>query len=119
MPDGPNRFRYDFTLNAGDTGLFILQPNILSLNPAIDQVEVRGFVEVFIVVPFFGLPRPLLLTPEHRGTFLPSPGGNGEFDQLIVSLPTATGGSLMEVDTISSFVIEPPVLVPTPLPQPI
>ncbi|MEM1256542.1 MAG: hypothetical protein AAGI69_29240 [Cyanobacteria bacterium P01_H01_bin.21] len=119
VPDGPNRFRYDFTLNAGDTGLFILQPNILSLNPAVDQVEVRGFVEVFIVVPFFGLPRPLLLTPEHRGTFLPSPGGNGEFDQLIVSLPTATGGSLMEVDTISSFVLEPPVLVPTPLPQPI
>ncbi|MBE9064298.1 hypothetical protein [cf. Phormidesmis sp. LEGE 11477] len=123
VADGPNRFRYDFGLSAGDTGLFILQPNILSLDPAADQVEVRGFVEVFILVPFFCRnPSPLLLTPEHRGTFLSSPGGNGEFDQLAVSLPTATGASLMEVDTISSFPPFPnpnPIPFPRPIPNPI
>lgn len=117
VADGPNRFRYDFTLDAGDTGLFILQPNILSLDPVADEVEVRGFVEIFVIVPFFfGIPRPLLLTPEHRGTFLPSPGGNSEFDQLVVSLPTATGASLMAVDTISSFALETPPVVTIPEP---
>ena len=117
VADGPNRFRYDFSLSAGDTGLFILQPNILNLDPAADQVEVRGFVEVFILVPFFfGNPSPLLLTPEHRGTFLPSPGGNDEFDQLVVSLPTSTGASLIEVDTITNFVFENPEL-PIPIPN--
>lgn len=116
VADGPNRFRFDFTLNAGDTGLFILQPNILSLNPAVDEVEVRGFVEIFIVVPFFfGTPRPLLLTPEHRGTFLPSPNGGDEFDQLAVSLPTSTGAALMEVDTIVNPIFEIPT-VPIPVP---
>ena len=58
----------------------------------------------FLSDPFF-IPDesyPLLVTPEHRGTFLPSPGGVGlgEFDQLITSLPTATGGSLIDVDVI-------------------
>lgn len=108
VADGPNRFQYDLTLNAGDTGLFILQPNISTLDPATAQLEIRGFVEIFIVVSFFfGTPQPLLVTPEHRGTFLPSPGGNGEFDQLIVSLPTSTGTGLMEVDTITSPMIQP------------
>lgn len=118
VSDGsPNRFRYDFTLNAGDTGLFILQPNILKLDPKADQVEVRGFVEIFILVPFFfGSPRPLLLTPEHRGTFLPSPDGNGEFDQLAVSLPTSTGASLMVVDTlVNPFFETPTVTIPDSL----
>ena len=120
VADGPNRFRYDFTLDAGDTGLFILQPNILTLNPASDTVEVRGFVEIFIVVPFFGIPRPLLVTPEHRGTFLPSPGGGEEFDQLITSLPTSTGAGMLMVDTVSSFEIDGPILhTPLPIPQPI
>ncbi|EDX83971.1 hypothetical protein S7335_1668 [Synechococcus sp. PCC 7335] len=119
VADGPNRFRYDFSLSAGDTGLFILQPDILNLDPATDQVEVRGFVEVFIVVPFFfGNPASLLLTPEHRGTFLPSPGGNGEFDQLAVSLPTSTGASLMEVDVIFDPPI-PHIPLPNPIPIPL
>ena len=117
VADGPNSFRYDFTLDAGDTGLFILQPNILRLDPAADEVEVRGFVEIFVVVPFFfGSPRPLLVTPEHRGTFLPSPDGSGEFDQLAVSLPTSTGAALMAVDTIPSFVLENPPVVTIPEP---
>ncbi len=114
VANGPNRFRYDFTLNAGDTGLFILQPNILRLNPRADEVEVRGFVEIFVVVPFFGSPQPLLVTPEHRGTFLPSPDGSGEFDQLAVSLPTSTGAALMQVDTIPGFVFENPSVIDIP-----
>jgi hypothetical protein len=120
VADGANRFRYDFTLNAGDTGLFILQPNILTLNPASDTVEVRGYVEIFIVVPFFGVPRPLLVTPEHRGTFLPSPNGTGEFDQLITALPTSTGAGMLMVDTISNLVFDGPFTPnPLPIPQPI
>lgn len=118
VADGPSRFRYDFTLDAGDTGLFILQPDILRLDPAADEVEVRGFVEIFVLVPFFfGRPQPLLVTPEHRGTFLPSPDGGGdEFDQLAVSLPTSTGAALMEVDTILDPIFEiPPVTVPVPV----
>jgi hypothetical protein len=117
VADGPNRFRYDFRLDAGDTGLFILQPNILTLDPAADEVEVRGFVEIFIVTPFGGPASPLLVTPEHRGTFLPSTGGTGDFDQLIVALPTSTGAGLLNVDTIPSFV-RPPILeevVPLPV----
>lgn len=120
VADGPNRFRYDFSLNAQDTGLVILQPNIRNLDPATANLEVRGYVEIFILVPFFGTPRSLLLTPEHRGTFLPSPNGTGEFDQLITSLPTSTGASLMEVDVISNFPHFPlqPVPLPAPVPAP-
>ncbi len=111
VADGANRFRYDFTLPAGDTGLFILQPNILTLNPGVDEVEVRGFVEIFIVVPFFGQARPLLVTPEHRGTFIGSGRTRNDFDQLICPLPISTGAGLMTVDTVSSFAL-PPVFPP-------
>lgn len=119
IADGSNRFRYDFTLNAGDTGLFILQPNILALDPARDEVEVRGFVEIFTVVPIFtfGPPRELLVTPEHRGTFVASSGGNNEFDQLNVPLPTATGAGLIAVDSISDFPIFDGPLTPIPVPD--
>ncbi|MGG6241988.1 hypothetical protein ACQ4N7_25495 [Nodosilinea sp. AN01ver1] len=117
---------YDFRLNAGDTGLIILQPDIRTLNPAnlADQIEVRGYVEIFAVspFPFPGRPRtfPLLVTPEHRGTFLPSPGTSGDFDQLITALPTSSGSALLNVDTV----LDPPVFdgpfVPGPqFPQPI
>lgn len=120
VADGPNSFRYDFSLNAQDTGLVILQPNIERLDPATADLEVRGYVEIFILVPFFGIPRSLLLTPEHRGTFLPSPNGSGEFDQLISALPTSTGAGLMEVDVMRTF---PPIhfpiqQVPLPVPAP-
>ena len=108
---GPNQFNYDFTLNAGDTGLFILQPNITTLNPNTDEVEVRGFVEVFILVPFLFIPdstKQLLLTPEHRGTFLPSPNNSSnDFDQLNVAIPTSTGAGLMNADLLSTFRIPP------------
>ncbi|UBF27038.1 hypothetical protein K9N68_03390 [Kovacikia minuta CCNUW1] len=107
---------YDFRLNGGDTGLVILQPDITTLNPAnvADRVEFRGYVEIFAVLPFPSPGRtfPLLVTPEHRGTFLPSPGGS-EFDQLISPLPTISGGSLLNVDAVSD-----PVIGTLPLPAP-
>ncbi|MGK7934969.1 MAG: hypothetical protein AB4206_04075 [Xenococcaceae cyanobacterium] len=125
VADGLNRFRYDFVLNAGDTALAILQPDIRNLNPATDNLEVRGYVEVFFLLSFFPFPgspptRQLLVTPEHRGTFLPSPNEseNEEFDQLIVSLPTSTGASLLNVDSIFNPIFETPTPIPNPLPQP-
>lgn len=123
---------FNFTLSALDTGLVILQPDITSLDSNTANLEFRGYVEIFVVERnFFPFPTPcqsypLLVTPEHRGTFLPSPNsGTGEFDQLINSLPTATGGSLMDVDVIREpIIINPPSpTVPIPpsldqLPQP-
>lgn len=124
VADGSNRFRYDFILNAGNTALAILQPDIRNLDPATANLEIRGYVEVFFLSSFFPFPgsmptRQLLVTPEHRGTFLPSPdGGGNEFDQLIVSLPTSTGASLLNVDSIFDPIFELPTPIPNPLPQP-
>ncbi|MEM9009236.1 MAG: hypothetical protein AAGE59_37765 [Cyanobacteria bacterium P01_F01_bin.86] len=124
LSDGPNRFRFEFTLDANDTALFILQPDIRSLNPT-TNLEVRGFVEIFTVsnfpLPFLPSTNPLLVTPEHRGTFLPSPDAAGaaaaEFDQLIVSLPTSTGAGLLNVDSIVSPELVPIPFQPIPLAQ--
>ena len=96
---------FNFTLNARDTGLVILQPDIRNLDPDTANLEVRGYIEIFVVSfsPFpYRQSYQLLVTPEHRGTFLDSPGGigAGEFDQLISSLPTATGRGLIDVDVI-------------------
>jgi hypothetical protein len=109
---------YDFGLTAGDTGLIILQPNILTLDPNTTNLEFRGYVEIFVLqrFPFPGPPTStrLLLTPEHRGTFLPGPAGGNDFDQLFTAVPTATGASLMEVDTL----FDPPILTNPPIPLP-
>ena len=108
---------YDFALGAKDTGLVILQPNILTLNPDVDTVEFRGYVEVFIRQAFPSFPsssaRQLLFTPEHRGTFLPN-SVSTEFDQLSTLVPTSTGAALMDVDVI----VDPPFIFPPLLPQP-
>lgn len=114
---------FDFQLASRDTGLIILQPDITQLDPAnpADRVEVRGYVEIFVVVRFpfpgFASNFQLLVTPEHRGTFLPSPNGSREFDQLISAIPTMTGGSLQNVDTIlDPIIINPPgrPIIPNP-----
>jgi hypothetical protein len=105
-------------LAAGDTGLIILQPNILTLDPNTTNLEFRGYVEIFVLqrlpFPFPGplTPTRLLLTPEHRGTFLPGPAGGNDFDQLFTAVPTATGASLMEVDTL----VDPPILTNPSIP---
>ena len=104
---------FNFVLRARDTGLIILQPEPPTVNNTPPALEVRGYVEIFVRAvlsdPSF-VPNstyPFLVTPEHRGTFLlPNvqnlPPNTMEFDQLITSLPTSTGGALIDVDVISN-----------------
>lgn len=119
VANSPTQLTYDFALDAGDTGLVILQPDITTLDPTTADVEVRGYVEIFVLefLPT-NATRPLLLTPEHRGTFLPSPNGSEEFDQLVVALPTSTGAALMNIEVMSTIVFPGPIPTPTPLPDP-
>ncbi|WP_299413413.1 hypothetical protein [Acaryochloris sp. IP29b_bin.148] len=108
---------YNFDLEANDTGLIILQPDIINLDPSVDAVEFRGYVEIHVRQPFpfpALLNRQLLFTPEHRGTFLPN-SGETEFDQLFTAVPTSTGASLMEVDSIFDGGFPP--FPPFPLPN--
>jgi hypothetical protein len=98
-----NRARFELTLPPRDTGLFILQPDIVKDNGALVRAadfEVRGFVEVFLQRTASN-PNvtEILLTPEQRGTFFNSQlleDSNAEprLDQIIYNLPTATGSSL-------------------------
>jgi hypothetical protein len=105
----PSRFNLSVTVPGRDTALVILQPNVTLTNLP-DSVEFRGFVEIEITTPTFqGRIFDVLLTPEHRGTFLPNdfsfvpppaaPANNigKDFDQLIVALPTATGSALFRL----------------------
>lgn len=102
-PDfAPNKIRFTRTIPASDTGLFLLQPNILK--PELlknEKFEVRGYVEIFISSLSTGYNSArLLLTPEHRGTFyknLELEGTKVQLDQIAYSLPTAHGGSLFEL----------------------
>ncbi|AFY47499.1 hypothetical protein Nos7524_1626 [Nostoc sp. PCC 7524] len=102
-PDfAPNKIRFTRTIKAGETGLFLLQPNILKEGLlAKANFEVRGYVEVFISSLSTGYnSAKLLLTPEHRGTFyknLDAEGTKVQLDQIAYSLPTAHGGSLFEL----------------------
>ncbi|MEA5565251.1 MULTISPECIES: hypothetical protein [unclassified Anabaena] len=102
-PDlAPNKIRFTRTIKPGDTGLFLLQPNILKEGLlAKANFEVRGYVEVFISSLSTGYnSAKLLLTPEHRGTFYKSldvDGAKVQLDQIAYSLPTAHGGSLFEL----------------------
>lgn len=95
----PRKFNYDLSIPAHDTALVILQPDITKLNPDQDQLEVRGYVEIFLQGRFGNFQRfNVLITPEHRGTFVNKGVMNlSEFDQLVYSLPTATGSSLFEL----------------------
>lgn len=92
----PRKFIYNLGIPAHDTGLVILQPDILKLNPEVDKVEIRGFVEIFLRAPFGKFN--VLLTPEHRGTFVSkNRPAFSDFDQLVYALPTSTGGSLFQL----------------------
>lgn len=102
-PDfAPNKIRFTRTIPASETGLFLLQPNILIPDLLSNETfEVRGFVEVFISSLSTGYNSArLLLTPEHRGTFyknLDLEGDEVQLDQIAYSLPTGHGGSLFEL----------------------
>lgn len=123
----PNRFTLSVRIPARDTALVILQPNVTLPNLP-DSVEFRGFVEIEITTRTFqGQSSDVLLTPEHRGTFLPNnfsftpppaaPANNSgkDFDQLIVALPTATGSALFR---LPSPVRDLKPLIDNPLPIP-
>lgn len=94
-----NKFQCTFGLDAYDTGLFILQPNILD-----DEIfkeadyELRGYVDIKVLVSAELSTKKkteLLLTPEHRGTFF----GNDrtELGEVAYALPLANGKALYEL----------------------
>lgn len=108
---------FNLKIESRDTGLFILQPNVTkpSLLSKAD-LEIRGYSEISLKSSESGGASSInvLLTPEHRSTFLPPPSSDGkdippDFDQVVYSLPTARGGSLYELTvekiavTASSF----------------
>ncbi|MEO0868520.1 MAG: hypothetical protein AAFY17_08740 [Cyanobacteria bacterium J06642_11] len=93
---------YEVTVPAHDTGLFILQPDVTDpdvVNQA--DTEVRGYLEASLASPIGNRKHRLLLSPEHRGTFLPkgfkAPAEETrrlqDFDHLVYSIPTAQGGT--------------------------
>lgn len=46
-----------------------MSPSIDIINAA--KLEIRGYMEILVNAPSAATPVNLLLTPEHRGTFLP------------------------------------------------
>jgi len=94
VPGFPNKFMASAPLMSQGTGLFLLQPNIISKPKLLDDAdfEVRGFVEV--TVPSGGSNVSVLITPEHRGTFFDNLTGTGSAgrDQIAYSLPVQNGG---------------------------
>lgn len=114
-PAGGNRYFTTFKVPAKSTALVVLLPNLLAPDffgggtPA--KVEIRGVVRLtlplvftspFIFVPQKGAPARVLLTAEHRSTYLPigwpAAGlGDLDFDQTGVALPLASGKALNEV----------------------
>jgi hypothetical protein len=126
----PNQFTLDVTILPRDTALVILQPDIISLNLT-PTIEFRGFVEIEITTRTFVADQTfdVLLTPEHRGTFLPKDFSSStnnarkDFDQLTEALPTATGSSLFRIPGRFGLVpgnikaiIDSPIAIPFPLP---
>ncbi|MBD2099344.1 hypothetical protein [Leptolyngbya sp. FACHB-261] len=107
-PSDSKKMRRVVNIPAHDTGLFILQPNIIQ-QPDLDNLEIRGFVEI-AKGPFFNpalSTANLLLSAQSRGTFLPAnfdpnnPGGidigNLDFDQIAYDLPIAEGKAMVAV----------------------
>ena len=116
-PD-PRKLTYDLKIPAHDTALLTLLPDLgRDVLPPLEEpdllttkYEVRGYVEISLQAPFSFSGINLLLTPEHRGTFLPQnlAAANLDFDQLVYSLPTATGSSLF---TLKSFLVGIPPII--------
>jgi hypothetical protein len=103
---GTSELNFSLTLNRGDTGLFILQPNIT--NPDLvtaANLELRGYAEISLGAN--AVSADLILTPEHRGTFLPvgftvprpgaRPPARSDFDHLVNTLPLVGGNSLFQL----------------------
>ncbi|MBW4650388.1 MAG: hypothetical protein KME06_17120 [Kastovskya adunca ATA6-11-RM4] len=102
---------YQVTVGAGDTGLFILQPDVRDRGIVENaNFELRGYLTTSLSAPFGSTSYNLLLTPQQRGTFLPNgfripanpPRGTNrlDFDQLAYTLPTAMGGAQVTLSQI-------------------
>ena len=89
--------RLTFTLPANDTGLLILQPDILIASTLSDaNFEARGYVEIFLSSLSDLDKATLIVTPEQRGTFFKNLGGTTlaevGLDQIAYCLPVSNGG---------------------------
>lgn len=103
----PIRKRRTINIPARDTGLFLLQPNVFDPDVLENaNLEIRGHVEISVndFSPLNGT-QELLVTPEHRGTFVPTnfnmpnvPIRDLDFDQLAYALPIVGGSALVEVN---------------------
>jgi hypothetical protein len=97
-----NKLRFSpLFLKAGETGLFILQPNILDpIILANRNFEVRGYTEIFLSSLSGGLEEiKLQVTPEQRGTFFTDKFESDNLvdrglDQIAYCLPVQNGGLL-------------------------
>lgn len=121
----PTTRTYAITIPAGDTGLFLLQPDVTQPNVVTNaNTELRGFVTLSLASPFGSNSFDLLITPQQRGTFLPKgfevPANppaqtNRDFDQLAFGLPTATGGAQVTLSQVAFPDL--PIAIPTLLPE--
>lgn len=106
VPGNPKKFTFNLSIPAHDTALVTLLPDLqnLDLFTGAKDLEIRGYVTISRASIFRGPTYDLLVTPEHRGTFLPNNLDDSvpDFDQIAYALPTASGGSLV---TLKSFVI--------------
>jgi len=96
VPGKPQQFTYTLAIAANGTALVTLLPDLTNPNVlAAKTLEIRGYVDISLTSPTAPTPIDLLLTPEHRGTFLPQnlALANPDFDQLAYALPTANGSS--------------------------
>lgn len=92
------------TLPSGRTALVLLQPDVSKTAPnraslEVADLEVRGYVEITLS-PFSANKNvELLVTPQTRGTFVPSDlaAPNPDFDQQSYPLPTANPGSIIKL----------------------
>lgn len=127
-PAGGNRYLRTFNVPAKTTALVVLLPNItvpgFFTTSTTPNIEIRGHVGLslpcvftagpvtagglpsFTFGPQAGAPARVLLTAEHRSTYLPAgwPGnsiGDLDFDQTGVSLPLATGRALNEIPQVT------------------
>lgn len=100
--DDPRKLTYNIRIPSHDTALVTLLPDVSDPKVlAAKDLEIRGFVEISRV-PLAGPNYELLLTPEHRGTFLPSDlnAAVPDFDQLAYAIPTANGGSFYKLNSV-------------------
>lgn len=121
----PTTRTYAITVPAGDTGLFLLQPDVTKPNVVTNaNTEIRGYVTLSLAAPFGSNSYNLLITPQQRGTFLPKgfevPATppvktNQDFDQLAYGLPTGTGGAQVTLSQIAFPDL--PIAIPTLLPE--